>query len=158
PQTALARPQRPNGAITIPSIQADSGSLDLMTLGRVLAQSGFFEDSRQEAQAVVKVLAGAELGFGPIASLTGINVIKGRVTLSANLIAAAIKARRPQYDYRVKRLDDTGCEIQFYEDGDLVGTSAFGIEDARKAQLSGDNWRHFPRNMFFARAISNGAK
>ena len=40
---------------------------DTMTLGKVLAQSGYFADSREAAQAVVKILAGQELGFGPIA-------------------------------------------------------------------------------------------
>ena len=37
---------------------------DTMRLGEVLARSGYFADSREAAQAVVKVLAGSELGFG----------------------------------------------------------------------------------------------
>lgn len=131
--------------------------LDIMSLGQVLVRSGFFQDSNDAAKAVVKVLAGRELGFGPIASMTGINVIKGRVTLSANLMAAAIK-RTGKYNYRVARLDDTACELTFFENGEQVGESHFTIEDARSAGLGGDNWRRFPRNMLFARALSNGAK
>ena len=130
---------------------------DTMQLGDVLAKSGFFSDSRGAAQAVVKVLAGRELGFGPVASMTGVNIIKGRVTLSANMIAAAVK-RSGLYSYRVKRLDDTGCELVFFEGGQEVGTSSFTAADAKKAGLSGDNWTKYPRNMLFARAISNGAK
>ena len=45
---------------------------DTMRLGKVISSSGFFQDARQEAQAVVKVLAGRELGFGPIASMMGV--------------------------------------------------------------------------------------
>jgi len=130
---------------------------DTMTLGKLLAQSGYFADSRDAGQAVVKVLAGAELGFGPIASMTGINIIKGKVTLSANLIAAAIK-RSGRYNYRVLKMTDTECEIAFYEGKEAIGVSTFTAKDAANAGLSGDNWRKFPRNMLFARAISNGAK
>lgn len=130
----------------------------MMRLGSLLAQSGYFTDSREAAQAVTKMMAGAELGFGPIASMTGINIIKGKVTLSANLIAAAIK-RSGRYNYRVRQMTDTVCEIAFYEGKDEIGVSRFSMDDAKAAGLNtGDNWRKFPRNMLFARAISNGAK
>ena len=131
---------------------------DTMTLGKVLAQSGYFADSREAAQAVVKILAGQELGFGPIASMTGVNIIKGKVTLSANLIASAIK-RSGRYNYRVVTLTDEACRIDFYEAGERIGTSEFTMQNAKDAGLAtGDNWRKFSRNMLFARAISNGAK
>lgn len=129
----------------------------MMRIGSLLAQSGYFMDSREAAQAVTKMMAGAELGFGPIASMTGINIIKGKVTLSANLIAAAIK-RSGRYNYRVRKMTDTECEIVFYEGKEEIGVSSFTAKDAANAGLSGDNWRKFPRNMLFARAISNGAK
>jgi len=137
--------------------------LDVMTLGQVLAQSGYFADAKQAGQAVVKVLAGQELGFGPIASMTGIHVIKGKIILSANLIGAAIK-RSGRYDYVVKRLDATQCDIHFFHVWDKtecekIGESTFTLEDAKKAGLvNGDNWKKYPRNMLFARAMSNGAK
>ena len=131
---------------------------DTMTLGKVLAQSGYFADSREAAQAVVKILAGQELGFGPIASMTGVNIIKGKVTLSANLIASAIK-RSGRYNYRVVTMTDEACRVDFYEAGERIGTSEFTMQNAKDAGLAtGDNWRKFPRNMLFARAISNGAK
>lgn len=131
--------------------------LDLMTLGGVLAKSGFFTDSKSEAQAIVKVLAGQELGFGPVASMTGIFIVKGRVTLSANLMAAAVK-RSGKYNYRIVEHTDTECALEFFEDGESVGVSKFTKQDAAKAKLSGDNWTKYPRNMLFARAMSNGAK
>jgi hypothetical protein len=127
-------------------------------LGRLLAASGYFTDARDAAQAVVKVLAGHEIGFGPIASMTGVYIVKGRVTLSANLMAAAIK-RHPRYDFRVRSLTNDACEVVFFEDGKEAGASEFTMNDARIAGLAGgDNWKKFPRNMLFARAVSNGAK
>ena len=123
-----------------------------------MAASGFFQDSRSAAQAVVKILAGQELGFGPFASMTGISIIQGRPAIGANLIAAAIK-RSGRYDYRILRLDETGCEIAFFDRGQEIGRAAFNEEDAKRAGLlDKDTWRKYRRNMYFARAISNGAR
>ena len=60
---------------------------DPVQVGQTLAASGYFQDAREAAQAAVKVMAGEELGLGPIAAMTGIHIVKGKVTLSANLIA-----------------------------------------------------------------------
>lgn len=133
----------------------NGNGMDLMTYGQVFAKSGFFQDSRDAAQAVVKIQAGAELGFPPVASMTGIHIIKGRVSLSANLIAAAIK-RSGKYTYRVSKLDDAECVIEFFEGSTSIGVSSFGIADAKRQATQ--NIDRFPRNMLFARAISNGAK
>lgn len=131
---------------------------ETLTLGKTLAESGFFADSKSAAQCVTKILAGRELGFGAIASMTGVYIVKGRVSLSANLIGAAIQ-RSGKYSYAVKRLDDKGCELEFFCGGESLGFSTFEEKDAIKAQLKdGDNWRKYPRNMYFARAMSNGAK
>lgn len=128
---------------------------DLRTLGEVYAKSGFFSDTRDAAQAIVKIMAGQELGFGPIASMTGVYIVKGRVSLSANLIAAAIK-RSGRYNYRVREHGDEACEIEFFEHGQSAGTSRFTAADAKRAGTQ--NMDKFPRNMLFARAMSNGAK
>jgi hypothetical protein len=39
-----------------------------------------------------------------------------------------------------------------------IGTTEFTLEDARRAQLGGDNWRKWPKAMLFARCISSGYK
>src|SRR5690554_5026833 len=105
---------------------------DLARLSGMLAQSGFFADAREAAQAGVKVLAGLEMGFGAFASMTGIHIIEGKPSIGANLMAAAVK-RHPKYDYRVKTHTDTECVLSFYEDGEHVGDSSFTIEDAKRA-------------------------
>ncbi len=144
-------------AVSVVAPVATGNLAETMNIGRILAQSGFFADAKQEAQAIAKILAGAELGIGPVAAMTGIYIVQGRVTLSANLMAAAIK-RSGRYNYRVKKLDMTGCEVEFFDHGQSIGLSAFGPDDAKAAGLTGDNWRKYPRNMYFARAMSNGAK
>jgi len=132
---------------------------DTVDLGTILVKSGYFKDARDASQAVVKVLAGREMGFGPIASMQGINIIQGQPSVGANLLGAAIK-RTNKYNYRVipPHTDDR-CEIAFFESGQEVGRSVFTMDDANRAGLTGkQNWKQFPRNMLFARALSNGAR
>jgi hypothetical protein len=129
--------------------------MDVMTLGATLAKSGYFTDAREAAQAVVKILAGQELGIGPIAAMTGVYLVNGRVAIGANLMAAAVK-RSGRYDYRVAELSDTRCTVLFFERGQQIGESTFTYEDAKKAQTK--NLDRFPRNMLFARALSNGVR
>lgn len=126
--------------------------------GHLLARSGYFADARDAAQASVKVLAGEELGLGPVASMMGINIIKGKVGLSANLMAAQV--RRHGYNYRVKSMVATGCVLEFIgKDGKTVlGESSFTEKDAKDAGVYSEMYRKFPRNMYFSRAMSNGVK
>lgn len=131
---------------------------DAERAAKAMSASGFFQDSKSAAQAVVKILAGSELGFGPFASMTGVHIIQNRPTLAANLIAAAVK-RSGKYNYRVIEHTDKVCSIDFYEGAVKVGNSTYTWAEAQAAQLtSKDNWKKFPRNMLFARAISNGQK
>lgn len=133
---------------------------ELSRLSTMVAKSGYFSDARDAAQCGVKILAGREMGFGAIASMKGIHIIKGSPAIGANLMAAAIK-RHPNYNYRIKELSDQKCVLEFFErwDGgklESVGLSEFSVEDARKANTQ--NMGKFPRNMLFARAISNGIR
>ena len=131
---------------------------DAERAARAMAGSGFFQEAKQANQAVVKILAGQELGFGPFASMTGVAIIQGKPAVGANLQAAAVK-RTGKYNYRVIEMTGEACELEFYEAGQPVGKSRFTMQDAAAAGLSGkDNWKKFPRNMLFARAISNGVK
>ncbi len=135
---------------------------DVERAARAMSASGFFPDSKQAAQAIVKVLAGREMGFGAFASMTGVAIIQGKPVVGANLTAAAIK-QTGKYNYRVTSHTDQECVISFYEGGlsadHCVGVSRFTMEDAKAAGLTNkDNWKKYPRNMLFARAISNGQK
>jgi len=133
--------------------------MSLGQLGDMLAKSGYFTDARDAAQCVVKVLAGRELGFGPVASMTGVYIVKGKVSLSANLMAAAVR-RSGRYTFKVNVLTPTACEIEFFEiiggKRESLGVSAFTLADAQKAGTQ--NLDKFPRNMLYARAMSNGVK
>lgn len=128
---------------------------ELMSMGKAFAESGMFPDSTKAAQAIVKIQAGQEMGISPFASMSGIHMIKGKPTIGANIMASCVK-RSGKYNYKVKEMTDKICSIDFYEGDENIGNSSFSIEDAKKAGTQ--NLEKFPRNMLFARAISNGVK
>lgn len=128
---------------------------ELMSMAKAFAESGMFQDTKSAAQAIVKIQAGQEIGIPPFAAMTGIHIISGKPTIGAGLIASRVKGSG-KYDYRIIEQSDKICSIDFYQGKDLIGNSTFTIEDARKAQTK--NLDKFPKNMLFARAISNGVK
>ena len=142
-------------------LEVAKNDLTVSKLGAIFTKSGLFKDSSGQAQAIVKILAGGEMGLGAVSSMTGIDIIQGRLTLSGNLQAAMIKAHR-NYDYRVREHTNTKCSIEFFQweagEKESLGTHEFTMNDAKQAGLSGNNWRKYPKAMLFNRCISAGVK
>lgn len=124
----------------------------------LLAKSGFFPNVKTVAEAFTKLRLGREIGIGQVTALRELYVIQGRLAMSATLMATLIQ-RSGIYDFRVERLDPEGCCIAFFKGGEFLGRSEFSMIDARKAGLEGkDNWKKYPKNMLWSRALSNGAR
>ena len=141
----------------------------LQRAAMALYKSGYFDDAKSEAQAIVKVMAGAEVGIPAFASMTGINIIQGKPAFGANLIATLVD-NHPRYDYQVKRADSEACVIDWFKDGKKVGESSFTMEEAKNIKqwnakknafeplTAKFNWQNWPSDMLFARAITRGQK
>ena len=128
---------------------------DIMSMAKTFAESGMFTDAKSMGQAFVKIQAGQEIGIPPFAAMSGIHIIQGKPTIGAGLIASTVKGSG-KYDYKVMQMDEKICSIDFFQGAVNIGNSTFTIEDAKKAQTK--NIDKFPKNMLFARAISNGVK
>lgn len=128
---------------------------EIATIADAFFKSGMFVDTKSMAQAMVKIQAGQEVGIKPFAAMTGIHIILGKPVIGAGVIASRIKASG-KYDYRVIEMTDKNCSVDFYQGKDKIGNSSFNIEEAKKAGTK--NIDKFPKNMLFARAISNGVK
>jgi hypothetical protein len=140
--------------------QIVKSAADALTIGETFFKSGMFSDIKSAQQAVVKIMAGAEMGISPFAAMSGIHIIQGKPTIGAGLMAARVKGFG-KYDYRVLEHTDKVCSIEFGtkvpgSDIKSLGISTFTIEDAKKAGTK--NLDKFPKNMLFARAMSNGVK
>ena len=137
---------------------------DLQRLARLFSASGLFgraggNPDAHMAECAIKILAGAECGFGPFASSAGVSVINGRPGFGANLLAQAIK-RHPLYDYRVLEKTDQVCRIRFLAGKEMLGEEVFTIAMAERAGLTkgGGPWKQYPEAMLFARCLSAGMR
>jgi hypothetical protein len=132
---------------------------EIRSLAEDFYRSGYFKDASDKSKAVVKILAGQELGIPPFAAMIGIHIIPGKPPmLGANLIAALIK-KSYRFDYKIIHLNNDQCELQFFENEKPIGIEKYTMEDAKRAMLaSKDNWKHNPKDMLFARAISGGGR
>jgi hypothetical protein len=118
-------------------------------------------------QAVVKIVAGEELGIGPMASMTGIHIIDGKPSLSANLLGVQVK-RSGRYDFKPKSLSAEKVVVTFYDGDEELGDSEFTIEQARQIDVKTKKgwikladkpaWKNYPQAMLFARALSQGVR
>jgi len=127
---------------------------DLARMAKALCDSGYWDDLKTAQQAFAKLIFGRDLGLGPSQSLTEIFIIKGKVELSANAQAALLQ-KHPDYDYRVNELTNELCSITVLKHGEPIGTSTFTMDDAKQGQLGGQMYSKFPRNMLFARCLTN---
>ena len=145
--------QEPGKELTVRSFT------EMQSMGVVFAKSGMFPDIKTEAQAIVKIQAGAEMGLPPFYAMTKIYIVQGRLMVGAEAMGAMVK-RSKRYDYRLTTYTDQTVAIQFTDNGKDVFLSSFSIEDARKAGLvkPGSGWEKFPRAMIMSKALSQGAR
>lgn len=129
-----------------------------MAMGEIFAKSGMFPDIKSATQAVVKIMAGKELGMTPFQAMSSIYIVNGKLALTSNAMSSLVKKTK-KYDYKVVKLDETECSIDFYSNEEKIGNSTFTLKDAAKAGIvNKDVWKAYPKNMLFARALSNGAR
>jgi hypothetical protein len=136
---------------TVPQMSVN----EIATISETFFKSGMFADVKSAQQAMVKIMAGAEVGLPPFQSMSGIHIIVGKPVIGSGLIASKIKGSG-KYDYKVVESTDKNCSIDFYQGKEKIGNSSFSIAEAQKAQTK--NLEKYPKNMLFARAISNGCK
>jgi hypothetical protein len=161
---STAVPVPANGAHTSPeAILSAASQDDPIALGQIMARSGLFPDIRRVSQAIVKILAGRELGIGPFAAMSDIHIIDGKPVVGARILAALVRASE-HYDYKVVEWTHERCTLAFSRDGQqLEPLVSFDQDDAKRAGLDRptrngrpSNHTRYPRNMKFARAMSNG--
>lgn len=122
-------------------------------------EDGVINKEVQVARGFAKIMYGHELGLSPMFSMQHVNIIKGKMTLDAGGVAHLV-ASSSKYRYKILSLDENGCELQFFRGEELLGTSKWGKADAERAGLlkPNSNYAKFPKDMYFARAMTSGAR
>lgn len=135
-------------------------------------KSGYYKHLRSKEDGFIIAAYGAALGMDLTTALSSIVLVNGRMTLTANYIAALVK-KSGRYRYKVESKTDKACTLAFYEkvehctkegktywEWELSGTETFSVEMAKRAGLTGKgpNWTSYPEAMCFARAMTAGVR
>ena len=134
---------------------------DYSRLADAICKTEMVPDSlRNRADAVLAVvMAGYELGLGPMQSLQGINMIKGKPSVSPETMRALIMQNGHQLRLTATSTEATlRCHRKDWP-ADEWDTFTYSMDDAKGAGLTGnDTWKKYPRNMLTARVTSEAAR
>lgn len=130
-------------------------------IGAAAARAGNYK-SKNEAELALRVKYGMEMGLGPATALQSVAIINGSPALTAGAIASKLAAH-PEYDYEVTEHTDEKCTIVVHRfkrgEWRACPASTFTMADAQQAGLVRQGpWKQYPKNMLFARALTNAAR
>ena len=106
------------------------------------------------AEIAACILTGREVGIGPMESLSKINVIDGRPSMSAELMRSLVM--RDGHEIRYPTLTDDKVVAEGRRAGSESWTTVtWSLTDAQRVGVaSKDVWKKYPRQMLSARATS----
>ncbi len=130
------------------------------TMSKSAVDSKMYKGIGDQAGVMMIMLSARELGIPPMQALNGgLNIIQGKVEISARMMNALI--RKAGHQIHVQQSTDTECLI-YGKRGDTgeEQTTSFSLAEAQKAGLikPGGGWVKWPKDMCFARALSRLAR
>lgn len=127
-------------------------------LAVLLAQSAMLQPSlRGKPEDVFAImLAGMELGLGPMQALRSISIIQGRPAMNAELMVGLAKQnKRCKYFRLVESTSERAVYETLQEGSPEPERAEYTMDDARREGLANkDNWKRMPAQMLRARASS----
>jgi hypothetical protein len=145
---------------TGPTVPSDHEMMVYRTMAEHAVSSKMYKNIGEKAGVMMIMLAARELGIPCMQALNGgLNIINGKVEISARMMSALI--RKAGHQINVKECTDTHCLlVGKRSDTGETQTSSFSVAEAQKAGLikPGGGWVKFPKDMCFARALSRLAR
>lgn len=141
------------------ALSFDSEVKTLQVIAKAAQDSGLYQGVGGEAKIFMILMAAKEMNIPPMQALNkGLNNIKGNIEISARLMGGMI--RRKGHSIIPKECNSKICILEGTraDNGDKF-SAQFTMEDAKQAGLAGkDNWRNYPEDMLYARAMSRLAR
>lgn len=136
------------------------GLNDMVEGAKTLLRSGLLpEQVNTPEKAVVIMLKGQELGIPPMEAMSRINVIKGKPSLSASLMAALVERAYGPKALIVEEATNDHCTVSVWKPGwDKRRTITFSMADAKQAGILSQMYQKYPRAMLRSRAISEACE
>ncbi len=123
-------------------------------LAAMFAKSSLLPEALRgkEADVFVSIVAGQELGLPPMAALRGVHVVKGKPVLSADTMVGVVLGRGVADYFSCIEETNTSVTYETKRHGSpQPQRCTWTLEDAKRANLNGDNWTKYPRAMLKAR-------
>lgn len=120
-------------------------------------ESKMYASNFKDPSGIMMVMLSArELGISPCQALNGgLNLINGKVEISARMMGALI--RRSGHRFKTMENTQTGCTIVGIRgDTGETQTASFTVAEAQQAGIykAGGGWTKWPKDMCYARALS----
>lgn len=131
---------------------------EMLSQAKTLLDSGLLPtEIKTPSAALAIMLTGQEIGIPVMQSLRSIYIVKGKPTLSAQLIGGLIF--KHGHKYLVKESTDKICTLEFIRQNEKPVPYTFTWDDAVKAKLTDrEQWKMYPKAMLFSRCMSAGAR
>lgn len=146
--------------LTFKTIPTDHEMMVYTTMAKQAVESKMYKGIGDQAGVMMVMLAAREYGIPPMQALNGgINIIQGKVELSARTMSGLI--RRAGHQLSVKECNENQCILIGKRcDTGETQSSSFSLAEAQKAGLvkQGGGWTKWPKDMCFARALSRLAR
>ncbi len=129
---------------------------EVQEMAKALAKSNLLPDALKgkEADVMVQILAGQELGMAPMASIRGVHIVQGKPLLSADtMVALVLGSGLCEY---FSLVEETATQVTYETKRNGSPTPAratWSDQDTKDAGLNTkDNWRLHKKQMRRARA------
>ncbi len=142
------------------SMPSEHEMMVFQTMAEQAVSSKMYKGIGEKAGVMMIMLSARELGIPPMQALNGgINIIQGKVEISARMMSALI--RKAGHQLKVQECTAQHC-ILVGRRGDTGETqsASFSVAEAQLAGLvkQGGGWTKWPKDMCFARALSRLAR
>ena len=155
-QNQIAMPTSANRSL----VPSEHEMMVFHTMAEQAVSSKMYKGIGEKAGVMMIMLSARELGIPAMQALNGgLNIINGKVEISARMMGALI--RKSGHQIQVKESSDTHCLLigKRCDTGESQ-SSSFTIAEAQKAGLikAGGGWTKWPKDMCYARALSRLAR
>jgi hypothetical protein len=144
----------------MPGAPSQHEMMVFQTMAEQAVNSKMYKGVGDTSAVMMIMLAARELGIPPVQALNGgINIINGKVEISARMMSALI--RKSGHHIGIKENSDNSCTLVGKRlDSGETATVSYTFAEAQKAGLvkTGGGWMKNPKDMCFARALSRLAR
>lgn len=143
----------PSQSVSSPAVQE---WIVLKEMAQSMISTGFLAKGLANPQQVIfMIMAGKELGMGPMWSVQNLLIVDGKVSAKAESMLALVFKNCPGAQINFLQNDATACRLEASRPGGKMQPFGFSMDDAKQARLDGkDNWKKYPRAMLRSRAVS----